>query len=94
MARPIQRQCGEKRQHEPRETCDRERLLPAQAPRLDAQEAQRRASNEKDADGEEVAFSRLPFSEDNRREQRRCQTDRREQDEHAKVVADDAQVVE
>ena len=80
-------------EHDPREACDCKRLATSQATRLDAQELQQRADDERDADAQQVAFSGLPFLEHERRYKRHRHERRKELGERTEVVSDNAQVV-
>ena len=94
MSRGCKWNGAEQRQHQPGKAGHGKCLLTREAPRLDAQEAQRRARDQEDAGCEQVTRRRGPFAEEEGHHKRRRQPDGRDEDQRAQVMADDAQVVE
>ena len=90
MAGPAQGQGAEEGEHEPGEARHRHGLLAGEATRLDAQEAQCRTEYQENADGEQIAARSLPFAENECRDERQCEAERGDEDQHAQVMADDS----
>ena len=93
MPRSRKRYGCEHGEDDPSEPCYRERLMTSQATGLNAEKAQTRTGDQADADGEKVAARRGPFTEHEGCGKGDGDDSSKDQDEDAKVMPDDAQIV-